>query len=373
MVKKIVFVTGTRADFGKLKPLIDVIQKNDAFECHIFVTGMHMLSKYGQTITEIEENNYNNIYPFNNQTDNTDMDVVLSNTIVGFGNYVKELNPDMIIVHGDRVEALAGAVVGMLVNVLVAHIEGGEVSGTVDEVIRHTITKMSHIHLVANEAAKKRVIQLGERKDSIFVIGSPDIDIMTSDNLPSLEFVKTHYEIPYKEYAIFCYHPVTTELEELEIHIKEVVNAAKKSKKNYVVIYPNNDTGSEIILREIKKLKSDRNFRILPSMRFESYLTLLKNAKFIIGNSSAGIREAIFYGVPSINIGSRQNNRSKNKDIIHVGHNAQEILEAIEKTRRIKVQKSNEFGDGRSASRFLKVITDEQIWDTPTQKQFVDI
>lgn len=214
--RKVVFLTGTRADYGKLKSLMCEIKRHKEFELHIFVTGMHMLSKYGSTYMEVEKDGFDNIYKFVNTKINQGMDITLSNTILGFSNYVSEYQPDLIVVHGDRVEALAGAIVGALNNIKVAHIEGGEVSGTIDESIRHAITKFAHIHLVSNEEAKKRIIQLGEREDSVFVIGSPDIDIMFSDFLPTLEEVKEHYDIEFEEYGILMYHPVTTELDKLK-------------------------------------------------------------------------------------------------------------------------------------------------------------
>jgi UDP-N-acetylglucosamine 2-epimerase (hydrolysing) len=372
LIKKIVFLTGTRADFGKLKALINRVEESPDFECHVFVTGMHMVKKYGETVNEIKKHNYRNIHTFKNQSTDSNMKEALWKTIKGFGKFIEELQPDMIVVHGDRVEALGGATVGALENILVAHIEGGELSGTIDELIRHAITKMSHVHFVANEEAKRRVTQLGEREDSIFVIGSPDIDIMLSENLPDLEEVKKRYEIPFDEYAIFCYHPVTTEINGLDKDIDIVVETLRESKNNYVVIYPNNDKGSEIIINHIKKLKGRKKFRVLPSMRFEYYLALLRNAQFIIGNSSAGIREAGTYGIPSINIGSRQNNRCKHEGILNVGHQKGEILDAIKRSRKVVVEKNENFGDGRSAERFMRIINGQKIWRTPNQKQFVD-
>src|SRR5215831_7001960 len=179
-MKKIVFLTGTRADFGKMKSLIEVMRKNISFEVHIFATGMHMDNKYGYTVHEIEKCGYNNIYKYINHDNESMMDITLSRTVEGLANYVRMIIPDLIIVHGDRIEALAGAIVGALNNILVAHFEGGELSGTVDELIRHAVSKLSHTHFVANEEAKKRLIQMGELEESVFVIGSPDMDVMLS-------------------------------------------------------------------------------------------------------------------------------------------------------------------------------------------------
>ncbi len=371
--KKIVFLTGTRADFGKLKPLIDKAEKSKLFECYVFVTGMHTLSIYGSTFREVEKKGYENIFVYMNQSSTTEMDIILANTIIGFGNFVREIKPDMIIVHGDRVETLAGAIVGSLNNILVGHIEGGELSGTIDELIRHSVSKLAHIHFVSNNQAKKRLIQMGELEESIFVIGSPDLDIMKSDRLPSIEKVKKRYDIPFEDYAIFIYHPVTTNLCKLEKNIKTVLSALIKSKRNYVTIFPNNDKGTEIILSEYEKLKSNKKFRVIPSLRFEYFLKLLKESKFIIGNSSAGIREAEVYGIPSIDIGSRQKNRSKSKNIINVEHNTDSIIEAIKKAEEKKIKPVSFFGKGDSSEKFYNIIKKDNIWKTDIQKQFLDI
>lgn len=373
--KKIVFLTGTRADYGKIKSLMKKVEESEKFELYIFVTGMHMLSKYGSTWREIEKDGFKNIYHFINQKSNSYMDTTLSNTILGFSNYVHELKPDLIVVHGDRLEALAGAIVGAFNNIKVAHIEGGEVSGTIDESIRHAITKFSHIHLVSNEEAKMRVMQLGEREESIFIIGSPDIDVMLSDELPTLEQVKERYEINFENYSILMYHPVTTAVDQLHENIRNVVNAVIESRRNFVVIYPNNDEGSTIILNEYKRFQGNIRFKILPSMRFEYFLTLLKNCDFMIGNSSAGVRETGVYGIPSIDIGNRQKGRYdlyKLKNIIHVDENKNKILEAIENIKEKKVF-NKVFGDGKSDEKFIKILENERIWELEIQKRFIDI
>lgn len=335
---------------------------------------MHALSKYGGTFEEIQKDGFKNIFVYMNQTHTTDQDVILSNTITGFGNFVKEISPDLIIIHGDRVETLAGAIVGCLNNILVAHIEGGEVSGTIDESIRHAVTKLSHIHFVSNEEAKNRLLQMGETESSIHVIGSADIEIMQGKSLPSIKKVKNHYGINYKNYSIMIFHPVTTELDSLRKQIQELIKAAIESKRSYVVIYPNNDTGSEIILEEIKKLQNNDKFKIFPSIRFQYFLTLLKHSSFIIGNSSAGIREAEVYGVPTINIGSRQNNRTRNKNIININSDKDEILKAISLVKTIKLKPQSYFGSKMDTSKsFLKILKSDKIWQVSKQKQFVDI
>jgi UDP-N-acetylglucosamine 2-epimerase (hydrolysing) len=371
--KRIVFLTATRADFGKLKPLINVIEKSKFFDCFVFVTGMHTLAKYGSTYDEVKKQKYKNVFIYPNQKDANDMDIILANTIKGFSAYINKIKPDMMVIHGDRVEPLAGAIVGSLNNVLVAHVEGGEISGTVDEILRHAISKLSNLHFVANPLAKRRLVQMGEIGSNIFVIGSPDIDIMTSKNLPSIEQVKKRYEIPFEKYSIFIYHPVTNEIKALKKDIKKIVSTLIDSKKNYVVIYPNNDMGSDIILKEYKRLKKDNHFKVFPSLRFEYFLELLRSAEFIIGNSSSGIIEAEVYGTPTINIGTRQKNRTQNKDIINIKADKNEILDAICLAESVKIKKRNNFGRGNSVGKFYKIISKNNFWKCRIQKQFLDL
>ena len=373
-IKKIVFLTGTRADFGKLNPLMDKIESSKKFKCYIFVTGMHTLLKYGSTYQEVQKHGYKNIFVYMNQTHTTDQDIILANTIIGFGNFIKEIKPDMIVIHGDRIETLSGAIAGSLNNILVSHIEGGEISGTIDELIRHAVTKLSHIHFVANDEAKKRLIQMGESNESIFIIGSPDIEVMLSKKLPTINQVKKYYTIPFTKYGILIFHPVTTELNGLQKQIKNVVTAVLKSKMNYVVIYPNNDTGSDIILNEYEKIQNHKNFKIFRSIRFRYFLTLLKKADFIIGNSSVGIRESEVYGIPTINIGTRQKNRSKNSNILHVDAKTRMILKSINKIKNKKYEPKSYFGiDGKSATKFFNILSNKRTWKISNQKQFIDL
>jgi len=377
--KKIVFLTGTRADYGKIKQIMQLVEASDKFELFVFITGMHMLKQYGNTAAEVLKDGYMNTYCYINQMAafNCGMDSTLGSTISGFGNYIREVEPDLIVVHGDRLEALAGAEVGALNNILVAHIEGGEVSGTIDESMRHAITKLSHVHFVSNEDAKKRIVQMGECADNVFVIGSPDIDIMLSDTLPSLEEAKRRYEIGFNDYAIAMFHPVTTSYKNMSSYAKYFVDALIESGGNYIVIHPNNDSGRDFIMDEYERLSGNACFRLFPSLRFEYFLTLLKNSRFIIGNSSAGVREAGVYAVPAIDIGDRQENRydasNKALGILHTDYTKENILDSILHIQDIKHQCRYMFGGGKSAEQFMNSIENERFWNISIQKHFEDI
>lgn len=369
---RVVFLTGTRADFGKLKPLMARLQADEDFDVHVFVTGMHMLAKYGYTCEEVERSGFRNVYRYINQNASDSMDHVLAKTIVGLSDFVRELAPRLLVVHGDRVEALAGATVGALNNVLTGHIEGGEVSGTVDELIRHAVTKLSHIHFVANDVARDRLIQLGELDGTVHVIGSPDVDVMNSTALPAIEEVQRRYDFTFTRYGVLTFHPVTSETDDLRRQINILVDQVISSGLNYIVIYPNNDHGNEVILEAYKRLDGLPQFRIFPSMRFEYFLSLLRHADFMIGNSSAGVREAPHFGVPALNLGTRQTNRVSCATVLNVSLDAGAIALALTKLQDVPRRPLALFGDGGSAERFHRILRSDTFWHTQTQKYFVD-
>ncbi len=373
-MKNILFLSGTRADYGKIKSLMKGVNSSDKFKLYLFVTGMHLDKKYGYTIEEIENSEFkDSIFPFINKSLNGRMDIALSNTIQGLSDFVNNNKVDLIVVHGDRPETLAGAIVGSFNNILVAHIEGGEISGTIDEMIRHSTSKLSHFHFVSNEKAKKRLIELKEDPNNIVVMGNPDLDILLNKNLPSYKDTITRYEISFKEYAVVLFHPVTTE-KNFEDNADKFIESVLKMNENFIVIYPNNDTGSEYIINSYENLlRSKKNIKIFPSIRFEYFLTILKNSKFIIGNSSSGIHEAQYFRIPAINVGSRQNMRSKSKHIINAEYSSKSITKAYNKFLKQKFEfNSLEFGDGNSKKIFLETILNPSFWKLKPQKYLND-
>ncbi|MBX7491512.1 UDP-N-acetylglucosamine 2-epimerase [Helicobacter turcicus] len=371
-MKKIVFVTGTRADFSKIKSLMLKVEQSQDFELFVFVTGMHLSHIFGFTSTEIDKYHFKNIFKYINFDKYFQMDKALASTIDGFSKFIAELDPDLIVVHGDRIEPLAAAIVGSLNNILVAHIEGGELSGTIDDSLRHSISKLAHIHLVNDERAKKRLMQLGEDEESIFIIGSPDLEILNSNEL-SLKAAKEHYEINFKNYAIAMFHPVTTELNTIKEQSENFVLALKESGKNYIVIYPNNDLGFEFILESYKSLEGLENFRIFPSLRFEYFITLLKNADFIIGNSSCILKEALYLQIPRILVGSRQNKRAGSEDCMRVDSKKEEILKAISKVHKMDFKQVSTPQILNSSQMFFTYLQSGKFFAINKQKAFKDI
>ena len=368
----LLFITGTRADYGKIKILIEAARDTEQYNASIFVTGMHMLSLYGSTHEEVSSNHAHDIpiYSFINQNLTSTMDEVLSKTVLGLSDYVKENRPDYIVIHGDRVETLASVIVASLNNIPSIHIEGGEVSGTVDEMIRHSVSKLATFHCVSNTEAKSRLLQMGESEENISVIGSPDVDVMLSDSLPDINEVKRHYGINFDEYGVLLFHPVTTEVDKIYDQINIIIEGIKRTNINFVAIYPNNDLGSNYIITAYSELSE--NFRVIPSMRFEYFITLLKDAKLIIGNSSAGVREAPYFGVPTVNVGSRQNERCDALSVINVDFDADKIEQNTNQLYNSTFSESENFGGSGTSKRFMRALIDFQILGTSTQKIFVN-
>ncbi len=370
--KKIIFITSTRADFGKLKSLIKILKTRKEFKVYIVITGMHVIPTFGNTYREVTKYFRSKIIKFKNQSLGDSLEIILTKTSKKFSKIVKKIEPDLIIIHGDRVEALACAVVGSLNHILTVHIEGGEISGTIDDTIRHAVTKLSHIHFVGSAEAKNRVIKMGEIRKNIFNIGSPDIDAIVHKKLPSIQKVKKRYAINFQNYSIILWHTVTSKINTLKEDTNKLIAFSEKLNENFVVIYPNNDPGSKIILNCYKKIKK-KKYRILKNFRFESFLTLLKNAKYIMGNSSSAIYEAPILGTPALNIGDRQYKRINSRVINNLEVDKLDVFKLYKFLKSYKPINKKFFGYGNSDKKFLNILLKSSFWKISKQKFFSDI
>ena len=238
-IKKLIFVSATRADYGKQKNLIKIIQKNNKFKTYIFITGMHTLKKYGETWKELKKDNIKRLSVYKNQKNNSNLNDIFLSTYKLFIKFAKKIKPDLVLLHGDRIETLACATGSALSNYKIGHIEGGELSGTIDESIRHSVSKLANHHFVSNRLSQNRLIQMGESKKDISIIGSPDLDIALSKNLPSLTEVKQKYSINFNNFAIMIFHPVFSEITQIQSQITNIIDAMVRSNFNYVIILPN--------------------------------------------------------------------------------------------------------------------------------------
>jgi UDP-N-acetylglucosamine 2-epimerase (hydrolysing) len=374
--RRVWFLTGTRADFGKLKPLIFAAAATEGVDVTVLATGMHLLDRYGRTVIEVRRLPPPiEVLELPNQVEGATLDEVLATTVEVLGRAVRRDPPDLLVVHGDRVEALAGASVGSLCGVPVAHVEGGERSGTVDGTLRHAISKLSHLHLVANDEAARRVLQLGEDPAAVRIIGSPDIDVMLSDDLPGIHEVRAAYEIAFDRYAVVLFHAVAGEsAEQAGDQADALLDALAEVELDAVVIYPNNDPGSRAILDAYERRREDPRLAIFPSIRFEAFLTLMHHAVVVVGNSSAGIREAPVYGVPSINIGTRQRDRFHHPTIRSCAGDRRAIVEALrEAMAQGHSAASDHFGAGEAGQRFAQLLAEPATWSLELEKRFLDV
>ncbi|PYF08080.1 UDP-N-acetylglucosamine 2-epimerase (hydrolysing) [Rhodobacter viridis] len=371
MTRHILFVTGTRADFGKIEPLA-IAARDGGFKVSFLVTGMHMLERYGLTKIEVHRVAGATVHEFLNQREGDPQDLILAKSITGFSDIFAELRPDLVVFHGDRIEALACALVCATNYIRSAHIEGGEVSGTIDEVFRHCNTKLAACHFVSSEAAAKRVMTLGEPADKIHVIGSPELDFHARPSGVTLTDVLRRYDIPFDDYGVTTFHPVTSEAATMGRQAADLFGTLDASGRNFVVIAPNNDPGSRDIFAVLEKLPRER-FRLIPSMRFAHFSELMKNAACLVGNSSAGVREAPFLGIPSLDIGTRQTNRAEAPSLFSA-HAAErgKIDTFLSREWGKRYPPHTAFGEGRAAERFIEVLADEGFWQGGLQKTFAD-
>ncbi len=372
ITKNIVFLTGTRADFGKLEPLA-LAARDAGHGVTFFVTGMHMMARYGLTRNEVERMGGVTHAFFENQTEGEPQDLVLARTILGFSAFAAQAKPDLIVVHGDRVEALAGAMVAATNYIRSAHIEGGEVSGTIDEVFRHCNTKLCTHHFVSSTSAARRVMALGEPARTVHVIGSPELDFHARPSGVSLSDVRARYEIGFDDFGIAVFHPVTSEQASIGAQAQHLFDALVDSGRKFVVIAPNNDPGSADIFAVLTQLPPDQ-FRVLPSMRFAHFSELMKNAHAMVGNSSAGVREAPFLGLPSLDIGTRQSNRSDAPSVLAASaFDGEKIRQFLAQNWGARHIPHSGFGTGSAALRFVQVLGQDDFWTQSLQKSFQDM
>ncbi|MHA2095698.1 MAG: UDP-N-acetylglucosamine 2-epimerase [Candidatus Hodarchaeales archaeon] len=380
-MRKIAVVTGTRAEYGLLKPIIQKIDQDTDLELKLIVTGTHLAKEFGNTVDDIIHDNVPikakiNAYPLTD--DGYGMLKAISDLLAGLVKEFKQDRPDIILILGDRGEPLAAAIAGMYLNIPVAHIHGGDVSGSVDESVRHAITKLSHIHFPATKASANRLIRLGELKENIYMVGAPGLDsILSTKFLSRLSLCKEIGLNQEKEIIVLLQHSVTTEyVPELAAnHINSTLAAISRLKKQVVVIYPNSDAGGREMIKEIEKRSDDPNFKIFKNLPALLYQSLLKNASLLVGNSSSGIIEAPSYNLPVINIGNRQRMREQAGNVVDVEQNTEKIYQLAKRILEDKEYRDklgnvkNPYGDGSASKKIVKVLKEIALTPELIQKR----
>lgn len=360
---KILLITERRADYSRYKPLISLMKKDEKIDYKIIVTGLHLLKSHGYTLNEIKKDGFKVFKKINNfkiKKKNTSINMIHSMGVVftNLSNILDKFKPDLVVTGFDIGANFALTVAAAHMNIPVAHIQGGEVTGSIDESLRHAMSKFANYHLVANKDAKKRLIKMGEIATNIFVVGCPSLDALRETEETSLNKMSQKFNFDFNErFVCLLQHPVTTEKNLSKNQILQTLKALKISGVNTFAIMPNNDAGYQEIINEIKfsKIKWTKNLSL------SEYKCVLKNCSALIGNSSSGIHEAATYKIPVVNIGSRQNRRLKSKNIIDVKCNHKEIFKKINialssKFRKKLVNLKNPYGNGNSASKIIKIL-----------------
>lgn len=343
----------------------------------LIVTGQHMLPELGKTINVIEKDGFRisekiKMYSRGAGDTGAEMSRALGRALIGITNAIERIKPDMILVGFDLGAHLAGAIAGAHMNIPVAHIQGGEVTGSIDESLRHAITKFSHIHFPANQEAAERLIRMGENPKYVFNVGCPSLDVAINAELVPKEQLVAELKIDSsKPLAILIQHPVTTEVDKGTEHIMATLDAVNELKLQTIMIYPNLDAGGRRMVDVIKRSK----IKVFENLPFEKFLGLMKIADVIIGNSSSGIREAASFHIPAVNIGTRQQGRLRPENVIDVGYDKHEIMDAIkkalydEKFKESVKQCKNPYGDGNSSKRIVKILKEVKITPEMLQKR----
>jgi GDP/UDP-N,N'-diacetylbacillosamine 2-epimerase (hydrolysing) len=376
--RKILFITERRADYSRLKPIMKLVQKSPKLQIQLIVTGMHLLKKFGETKKNIEADGFKideivPIFTENDSDDGASMVRGMGKALITFSEIFPKLKPDIVFTGFDIGANFAAGITGMHLNIPVVHIQGGEVSGTVDEVIRHAMTKFSHIHFPATEKSVKRIIKMGEDPEYVFNVGSPSLDTIHSIDYPSKREMAGKYGFnPDKPLIIILQHPVTTEVDKVVSQIKETVEAVKFINYKYdtqaLAVYSNNDAGGKRIIDHLKK----SGIKSYPHIPYEDFLRLMRVASVLVGNSSAGIHEAPSLKLPTVNIGTREQFRERGVNVLDTGYDKKEIAKAIEKSlfdekfiNKVKKGK-NPYDGGNTAEKVVKIL--ETIKLPPIQK-----
>ena len=372
--KRILFPINSRGNYAKLKNIILELYKDESVDVVVVLGGSAVLSRYGNITSHLKKHGItiDSISNFVVEGENLSTMAKSSGLVaLDYTNLMDFYDPDIVIILADRFECLPIAMIARYQNRCIVHMEGGEHTGSVDDSIRNAITKLSNYHFVCSEAAKESVVNMGEDSSMVFNVGATSFDEFITASEVNLDDVRDYQleagtgielALTSKQYGICIFHPVTTEYGENYSYTKELIDAVHEQDIEFVWIWPNMDAGSDGVSKAIREAREGNrlgNVHFFKSLPIELYAPLLKYSRLIIGNSSSGVREAGFVGVPSVCIGSRQQGRERDKNVFTVNADKNEIIEAIDKTKKIKVDFSSIYaGETASlaASKLLRSI-----------------
>lgn len=377
-MKKVCVVVASRANYGRIKAVLSAIKSHPDLELQLIVGASALLYRFGKVVDLIEKDGFDissRVYSIVEGENPTTMAKSLGLGVLELSTQFENLQPDIVLTVADRFETMATAIAASYMNIRVAHTQGGEITGSIDESVRHAITKLSHLHFTATEKSKSRVIRMGENPEYVFNTGCPAIDAIADIDLRlSSDFFERYGGVgrridPQEPFVVVLQHPVTTEFGSGLQQINATLEAVKQSGMQTIWLWPNVDAGSDDIskgLRMFREMNRDVKIQFFRNFSVEDYARLINRAACLVGNSSSGIREAAFLGVPSVNIGSRQQHRERGNNVIDVGYNAKEIFSAIQtQVSHGRYEPNFMYGDGGSASRIADLLAEVE---APVQK-----
>jgi len=379
--RKIAVVTGTRAEYGLLHPIMTAIKKDKNMELCIIATGMHLSYEFGHTVDYIESDGFKidaKVDTLLSDDTQVSMAKSLGVGIIGIAQALETIDPDIVLVYGDRGEPFAAAVSAAHLMIPVAHVHGGDAArgSNIDDSIRYAITKFAHIHFTATKKHAERVIRLGEEPWRVHVVGSPALDTILHAKIPSSRDVAKIFSLDKeKQVILVIQHPTSISVQEAAREMRQTMEALRELELQSVVIYPNADAGGRAMIKVIKEYEKHPFIKAFKSVPRKEYLGLMRIASVMVGNSSSGIIEAPSLKLPVINIGIRQAGREKADNVIDVGHDKDEIVNSIKKALcdddfKEKVRKcKNPYGDGKSSERILKILREIEITPRLLRKQ----
>ena len=368
--RKVFIITERRADYSRFKPVMNLLMNDSRFNLVLCVSGIHLLEKSGFTINEILEDGFRVDYRLPIYEESSDspksMVLALGRCIEGLAEILYECKPDVILSGFDIAANLAVTIAGAHMNIPVAHIQGGEITGNIDESIRHAMSKFAHYHFAANEDARLRLIKMGERPDRVYNVGCPSIDaiLQVENDLGVLR----KYELEPRQYCLVLQHPVTSEADESRDQILETIRAVAEIGMKVLFILPNNDYGHSSIFREIMA----SGFKYVETLNLREYVNLMKNAAVLVGNSSSGIHETNVFDVPTVNIGTRQNMRLRSNNVLDVDYKKEDIKAAILRGKAMIGKIFDKpYGDGTASQQIVELLANIDITKGVIQKTII--
>ena len=366
--KLIIGITGIRSEYDIMSSVYEEIDKRESLDLKLIVTGAHLSKKYGETINEIKNDRFEIIRTIDSLQEENNS----GSRVVGLGIQLQKialdlhsLKPDFLIVLGDREESMTAGLLAAYMNIPLIHIGGGDrVVGNVDDQVRHSVTKLAHIHCTTNEESKGRILRLGEQPFRVFNFGNPGLDRLIKT--PKISINKL-YELKgfideYEPYLLLIQHPISSEIEKSKFQIEITMEAIKEMEIKTIIIYPNSDVGSNEIIKAINKYKKFEFIKLIKNIPRLSFVNILRNTSCLLGNSSCGILEAPILKIPVINIGNRQKGRLHSENVKFVDHDKKQIKDAISQALYDKdyiksIQNcSNPYGDGNSSEKIVNLI-----------------